>query len=259
MSPMPLPAFHALLLLGLLVCSIAAAQESSVTLTNPFSSPSDLVQGEKIYLAQCALCHGKDGRGGGGGNDLTSGSFKRASSDEGLFQIVAKGIPGTVMPGFNLSGREIWQVLAYIRSLNVRRSAEIVKGDAAAGAKVFEKHGCGGCHATGAGPDLAGIGARRSLAELRRSILDPQAEVSSAWWRIEATAKDGRKVSGRRLNEDTYTVQLLDAGGRLISLLKSDLAGYTILRESPMPTFRDKLSESELSDLLAFLVKKEQP
>lgn len=256
---MPPLASHARLLLWLSICAVVAAQESSVTLTNPFSSPSDLAQGERIYLAQCALCHGKDGRGGGGGSDLTTGSFKRASSDEGLFQIIAKGIPGTVMPGFNLSGREIWQVLAYIRSLNVRRSAEIVKGDPAAGARLFEKNGCGGCHGTGDGPELAGIGSRRSLAELRRSILDPQAEVSSAWWRIEAVTKDGRKVSGRRLNEDTYTVQLIDAGGRLRSLSKLDLAGYKILRASPMPTFRGRLSESELDDLLAFLVKKEQP
>src|SRR5262245_31673309 len=80
-----------------------AAQESESALSNPFTSDADVAAGEKIFVSQCASCHGRDGRGGGGGPDLTTGRFKRASSDEGIFQIINKGIPGTTMPGFLLN------------------------------------------------------------------------------------------------------------------------------------------------------------
>jgi mono/diheme cytochrome c family protein len=90
-----------------------AAQESEAALTNPFTSDADVAGGEKIFVSQCASCHGRDGRGGGGGPDLTTGRFKRASSDEGIFQIINKGIPGTTMPGFQLNAGPVWRVVAY--------------------------------------------------------------------------------------------------------------------------------------------------
>jgi putative heme-binding domain-containing protein len=249
------------LLLALLcsLASFAVAQESTATLVNPFDTRGDRDAGGRTFLAQCASCHGQDGRGTSAGPDLSTGNFKRASSDEGLFQIVAKGVPGTVMPGFNLAGREIWQVLAYIRSLNIGRSTEIVKGNKSRGAALFESSGCAGCHDGLGGPDLSGIGRRRSLAELRQSILEPQAEVDSEWWRIRAVTRDGATVTGRRLNEDTYSIQFVDGGGRLRAALKSDLARHEILRDSPMPSFREKLTSSQIDDVLAYLVSKGAP
>jgi mono/diheme cytochrome c family protein len=61
-------------------------------------------------------------------------------------------------------------------------------------------------------------------------------------------------VTGRRLNEDTYTVLLIDAQERLVSLLKADLREYTIIKTSPMPSYKDTLTPAERADLLAYLL-----
>lgn len=71
---------------------------------------------------------------------------------------------------------------------------------------------------------------------------------------VRAVTKDRKVINGRRVNEDTYTVQLMDDQGRLVSLLKADLREYTILVESPMPSSKGKLSGSEVADLVAYLL-----
>ncbi|MFN7921718.1 MAG: c-type cytochrome [Bryobacteraceae bacterium] len=234
-------------------------EESSASIKNPFTAPLDVSEGGRIFLSQCASCHGKDGRGGQGTPDLTTGRFRRASSDDGLYRVIAKGVPGTVMPGFNLAGREIWQTLAYVRSLHVNRAAELAKGDASKGAALVKTHGCMRCHSRNGeggftGPDLGGIGQQRTLAELRRSILDPQAEVSPDYWRIRAATRDGQSIAGIRLNEDTHSIQFLDSTGQLRSVVKSGLAKYELIRTSAMPSFREKLSDADLEDVVAYLI-----
>ncbi len=61
-------------------------------------------------------------------------------------------------------------------------------------------------------------------------------------------------MAGRRLNEDTYTVQIIDDSERLHSLLKADLRELTIATSSPMPSFKGKLTDDEISDVLAYLL-----
>lgn len=240
----------------LLAARVAGAQEeSSAALNNPFNSPVDRENGARVFLSQCASCHGRDGRGGQGTPDFTTGRFRRASSDEGLFQIIGRGIPGTVMPAFNLNARETWSTLAYIRSLSAgRAAATALKGDPARGAALFRSQGCARCHVDGPGEELTGIGRFQSAAEIRRSILDPQADVPPQYFRMRATTKTGVPLTGTRLNEDTYSVQYRDAGG-LKSVMKPALATYEIIRASPMPSL--KLAEAQVDDLVAFLMMGE--
>ncbi|MBI3683947.1 MAG: c-type cytochrome [Acidobacteria bacterium] len=242
---------------ALFLFSALLQQESSTRLANPLNTEAGREAGSRIYLLQCASCHGRDGRGGQGTPDLTTGNFRRASSDEGLYQIIAKGIPGTTMAGFSLEAREIWQTLAYVRSLSVPRPSERPTGDRARGEAIFRAHNCAGCHDHTA-PDLQQIARRRTPAQLRRSILDPDAEVPSAYWRLRATTRGGRTISGLRLNEDTYTVQFLDESGSLRGIAKSELSRYQIIRASPMPSLRDKLTPEQLEDLLVYLTGGER-
>jgi mono/diheme cytochrome c family protein len=71
---------------------------------------------------------------------------------------------------------------------------------------------------------------------------------------LRVVTKDGRTINGRRLNEDTFMVQLTDQDGRLYSLAKADLAAYELGTASGMPTFAGRLSDDELADLLAYLI-----
>jgi putative heme-binding domain-containing protein len=103
-------------------------------------------------------------------------------------------------------------------------------------------------------PDLSNIGTLRTASALQTSVLDPSRAMVPINRPVRAVTEDGRAINGRRLNEDTYTVQLVDDQGRLVSLVKADLRGYTILTESPMPAYKGKLSSAEVADLVAYLL-----
>jgi quinoprotein glucose dehydrogenase len=162
------------------------------------------------------------------------------------------------MNGFALDGSDVWKLITFLRSLTIGKGAELAKGDPGRGARLFESSGCAGCHTVSAkggliGPDLSEIGARRSLAQLERSVRDPGAEVEPDYWSLRARTRSGVEVSGIRLNEDTDSFQLIDAGGRLESLWKAELASWEIVRASPMPSLAGKLGRAAVDDLVAYL------
>ena len=244
----------------LLLALLAAlqAQDHSNLTTNPYNSPEDLVAGMKLFLSTCAACHGREGAGGSNGPSLTTGTFKRGNTDEGLHNTIANGVPGTPMSAFSLRNREVWQLVAYIRELNVRKSAAKATGDSARGERVFADRGCGQCHtARGgggfSGPDLGQIGLYRSLEQLESAVIDPNRDVAPAYWSLRARTKSGQTISGLRLNEDMDSFQIREASGRLRSVFKAELASHELVRTSPMPSFKDKLQKGELDDLVAFL------
>mgnify|MGYP001553219086 FL=1 len=103
-------------------------------------------------------------------------------------------------------------------------------------------------------PDLSDIGAVRNAASLLRSVRDPSSQMMPINRPVRAVTREGRVINGRRLNEDTYTVQLIDDHERLVSLSKADLKSYTISTVSPMPAYKDRLSEDEIADVLAYLL-----
>jgi putative heme-binding domain-containing protein len=162
------------------------------------------------------------------------------------------------MPAFSFSGLQIWELVTHVRALEIARGASQTKGDPQAGAAIFHAN-CVRCHVAGGeggltGPDLTSIGARRSNAELHEAISDPDSEVGSEYWSVAATTSTGRKVRGVRLNEDTFSFQIREENGRLLSLLKRDLKDVEVKRRSPMPSFKGKLSETQMDDVIAWLV-----
>ena len=76
---------------------------------------------------------------------------------------------------------------------------------------------------------------------------------------VRAVTREGRVINGRRLNEDTYTVQLSDEEGRLHSLVKSDLREYTISTKSTMPSYEKELTPEEISDVVSYLLSLKGP
>jgi putative heme-binding domain-containing protein len=103
-------------------------------------------------------------------------------------------------------------------------------------------------------PDLSDIGAIRSAGSIERSLLDPSSQMMPINRSVHIVTRDGKVINGRRLNEDTYTVQLADEEGRLISLAKPGLREYTISTKSDMPSFKGDLTQDELADLVAYLL-----
>ena len=234
------------------------AQHGTAGLSNPYNSPQDIAEGTLLYRSRCAVCHGPEGAGGKG-SDLTSGVFRRGSSDDAIFKTIADGVEGTEMPALDLDGRRVWQLVAYIRSLSAGRAAEQATGNPEAGkALFFGRGGCTSCHRVGdeggvIGPDLTTVGLRSSVPFLEASLLRPSENVRPEDWFVEARRPDGSTVKGRRLNEDTFSIQLLTADAGLRSLAKQDLAGYRVLKTSTMPSYAERLSAGEIEDLVAYL------
>ena len=241
-------AFAAALLTGL----AATAQPSE----NPFAGAADIAEGRRIFLGNCALCHGGDATGGRG-PDLSRGFFRRATTDARMFDIVQDGILGTGMPGTGLSQRKAWRVVAFIRSLS---GGEVeLPGDPARGRELFFGTGtCGTSHMVRGqggrqGPDLSWIGWQRAPDFLRSALLDPSEDVDPRWWTAVVVTESGARVGGVLVDEDQFTLRLLDGNDRLHSLAKRDLQSLERTKTSTMPSFRGVLSDEELDHVLSYL------
>jgi putative heme-binding domain-containing protein len=231
----------------------------AVLWAQPGYSPADIQTGKQLYGVNCSNCHGPNGDFVSG-VDLGHGTFRRASTDNELVAIMVQGIQGTPMPPANLSDQQAHQIVSYLRSMAAAsNSSSVGNADLAHGKSLFETKGCLNCHrlkdrGSRVGPDLTNVGARRKPADIERSIVDPNAEILPENRYVQATTRDGATITGRILNEDSFSLQLIDSKERLLSLQKADLSKFEILKKSPMPSYRDKLSSDELSDLTGYLV-----
>jgi putative heme-binding domain-containing protein len=219
---------------------------------------ADIEDGGRVFRTACANCHGQDGDQVPG-VDLGRGQFKRAQTDQDLIGIIQKGIPNTGMPATSFSTEQAARVVAYLRSVAASRRGGSVTGDAARGKLVFDGKGsCATCHRVGAagsrvGPDLSGIGLQRRAMELEQSIVDPEADIQITNRTYRVVAKDGTATTGRLLNIDSFSVQLLDTKEQLRSFAKSDLRDHGFV-PSPMPSFKGRLSAQEIADVVSYLV-----
>jgi putative heme-binding domain-containing protein len=222
-------------------------------------SPGDVQDGQRLFLGNCAACHGPEGDAVPG-VDLGHGKFQRASSDADLIKIIQKGIANTAMPPNNFADFQAGTIVAYLRDMaQPAAQSTLSGGNAMAGKAIFEgKGGCLACHrvkgnGSRVGPELTDIGALRRTVELERSVLDPDAEVLPQNRSFRIVTRDGAATTGRLLNQDAFTVQLMDSNERLKSYSKSDLREYVFVDKSPMPSYTGKLSPKELADLVSYL------
>ena len=239
--------------LSLIVANTAFSQRPSQGEANP-----ELANGERLYQANCATCHGADGDEIQG-VDLHSGHYRHAESGDQVAAIVRGGIPGTAMPPNNLPQQQILAIVAFLR--NPRNSAvgALPRGNRDRGKAIFERNGgCLSCHSidgkgSRVGPDLTDIGNLRQPDDLQRSILDPNGSVLPEYRFVELVSADGTMIQGRRLNEDPFMIELIDSTERLLSLQKEKLRSYRVLPDSPMPSYQTKLGQQEVIDLVTYL------
>jgi cytochrome c oxidase cbb3-type subunit 3 len=212
--------------------------------------------GRRIFESQCALCHGQKG-GGGRGPALNRPKLEKAPDDAALRKLIEEG-SGDMPGAWQLHPDEVAGVAAYVRSLG-QLPAEVVSGDAARGARVFASNGCTGCHIVGGegeafGPELTSVGARRGAGFLRQTVLKPAATLPEDFLYVSVAPAKGAAVRGVRVNEDSFTIQVRDAGGRHHSFRKTEIRELRRLNgETPMPPYEGRIGNAELDDLVAYL------
>jgi putative heme-binding domain-containing protein len=246
---------------------------------NPLAGDAKAAKaGEYEFRINCALCHGLGARGGGRGPDLTRAVKKHTHSDADMFQVISNGIAGTAMPangtngqGVGMTDEEIWQIITYIRSQEVKAPAQAL-GNAARGKNLFYGDAnCSLCHMVEGkggrlGPELTAVGGSRTREAIIDSVRNPSRRL--AWGLTESTKEfpqeyesvtvvtaDGKQIKGVTLNEDSFSVQIMDAGEQIHLLEKDKLLSFQKTRESAMPKYTtDTLSDKELEDIVAYLV-----
>jgi len=226
-------------------------------------TPADVATGAGIYTARCAACHGLEGNAVAS-VDMRRGQFRTAVTDEDLKRVITRGVPNAGMPPFNFDAAQLNAVVAYIR-MGIGQTgdggAAVTGGDAVKGRVIFQsaEAGCLTCHRVSgfggrSGPDLSDIGAGRTPAALYASITDPSSAMHPINRPVVAVMADGRRITGRRLNEDTYTVQLSTETGDLVTLDKDKLKRLEISTTSNMPSYKDRLSADAIRHLVAYLL-----
>jgi putative heme-binding domain-containing protein len=220
---------------------------------------TDIENGGRQYTNNCVYCHGPEGDQIPGIN-LLQGKFRRTLSDDDIAHIIREGIPGTGMPAQNMNEGNARTIVAYLRSAASVPASTATGGDAARGKTIFEgKGGCTSCHrAAGVGsrigPDLSDIGALHRAVELEQSLVDPGAVVLPQNRYVKVVTKDGSAVTGRLMNQDTFTLQMIDSQDHLRSFTLADLRQHSVVTTTSMPSYKDRLSSQEQADVVAYLV-----
>lgn len=217
----------------------------------------DLSAGKVIFEGRCASCHGMDG-GGGKGPNLHRAKLEKAPDDEALRNVILNGIPPRMPAGWYFNQEEIANLAGYVRSLGTV-AEKAVPGNPSHGAIVYAHSGCSACHilageGNGFGPELTSVGSQLSADRLRETIRNPDRALPDDFMYVIATTASGRALRGIRVNEDSFSIQFKDMTGKIYSFRKDELKSLTKQHErTPMPSFESILSDSDTTDLVAYL------
>jgi mono/diheme cytochrome c family protein len=102
------------------------------------STPESIASGKRAYDANCAPCHGNVAQGavkagitisiieeqrGKQPPDLTDEQWDHGSSDAEVFAVIKRGVPPTMMPGFDgrIPDGDIWNIVNYLHTLAPKR------------------------------------------------------------------------------------------------------------------------------------------
>jgi putative heme-binding domain-containing protein len=132
------------------------------------------------------------------------------------------------------------------------------EAEMAKGTNLLKANGCLSCHRVGdmgsyLGPNLTGIGANRSAEQIRAALVTPNKDVTPENRSVRLVTGDGKTVTGRILNQDGFSVQLIDSSDQLKSFQKAGLREFEIVTTNPMPSYATKMSAQDLTDLVHYL------
>jgi cytochrome c oxidase cbb3-type subunit III len=227
-----------------------------------------VVQGSPQFQANCAGCHGADGKGGDKGPSIATLPGVVALSEIELIKIVRDGTSAG-MPSFErLGDEEITAVVRYLRTLQGKTAVsetEELTGDAVAGRVLyFGKAQCSSCHMVNTGgvgqggfiaSDLTGYGANHPARAIKQAIVQPDTPLDPASRAVEVQTKTGQNLIGVVRSEDNFNLALQTQDGRYHFLTRSSLAEVNYKQYSLMPRdYGTRLTSKELDDLVSFLM-----
>ncbi|HEV3004342.1 MAG TPA: transporter substrate-binding domain-containing protein [Pirellulales bacterium] len=231
-----------------------------------------LAEGQALFRGLCSGCHGGAGRGGKG-PDLTDSRWIHGDKDLDIARVIKEGVPKTTMKklGESLKEEQIARLVGYIRRL-ARTPGEsawrpYLAGDPEAGRKLFfdpkGKAICSKCHTVKGqggriGPPLDRIASRRAPEYIMESILLPSKDIDPNYESVQVATSRGTVITGLRINETNFSIQLREENGRFHSFLKKELDEVAVSKKSLMPdNMPDVLTIKDLHDLFAFLMTLE--
>ena len=225
---------------------------------NPLEGNAEAIKsGMGLFRSRCADCHGVDARGVRS-PDLTQ-VWASGRTDDGLFRTVKGGVPNTEMVANpRMFDHEIWQVLAYLRTLAAPASTDPPRGNAENGQRLFRAN-CASCHRVNnaggrLGPDLSRVGAARARDAMVRQIRGAVEDFRPGYEPVTITPADGQPIRGVKKNEDLFSVQIMDTRERIQGYEKDKVKAVANDTRSAMPVFgTDRLSESDLDDIIRYL------
>jgi putative heme-binding domain-containing protein len=256
---------------GLAARAVSQAQTGQPA-TAAAPDPAALAEGQALFRGLCSGCHGGAGRGGKG-PDLTDNRWIHGGTDDDIARVIRNGVLNTTMKklGESLKEEQIRRLISYIRSL-ARAPGEsswkpYIAGDLEAGRRLFfdvkGKAQCARCHTVQGeggriGPVLDRIASRRAPEYLMESILEPSKDIAPEFETVAVATNEGRVITGLRVNETNFNVQLREESGRFHSFFKRDLEEVKVLKASLMPeNYGELLTVKELHDLFAYLLTLE--
>ncbi|MEP6845910.1 MAG: c-type cytochrome [Panacibacter sp.] len=255
----------------LLMPACKQPDKSNAIIPDASNLPDSVIAGKNIFEISCVRCHGMDA-GGITGPSLKRSKLAHAPDLAAFTQVVEFGINGTGMPAhWDLTDADCSKLYAYISYLK-NEGMETPSGDTAAGRLVYTKSICANCHMNSGegnsiGPELSQIGTSRSPAYLKQAIIDPGAALPgstdplngygfSLYLPVKVVTTDGTTITGLRINEDTYTIQMKDLSNNYYSFNKDDLQSLEKNYDtSLMPSFKNVLTDKEIENLVAYLYK----
>ena len=242
------------------ISPFARAMPAATQLAGDASLP---VGDQRTFESVCASCHGLDGRGGERGPDISLRPEVVRKSDAELLRILQEGKTAAGMPSFAAFGSpKLAALVNYLRSLQGRPKETKLPGDPQKGKALFYgKAKCSDCHMVGGqggffGQDLTSYALRRSAAEVRGAILNPNKDLDPRRGLITVILSDSTTLLGVARNEDNFSLQLQTADGAFHLLNKSDIRKLTYAGATAMPAdYGSSLSALELDDLVSFLLR----
>lgn len=211
----------------------------------------DAGAGRELYMKRCFWCHGEQGRGDGPAasgmiprpRDFTSADYKIRSTphgqlptDDDLFRVISRGLPGTPMPGWQsiLTETDIRNLVSYSKSLSPRFGREHPEpippppgspGSIQQGKEVYRKARCSMCHGE-VGRGDGGITAALSFQ-----------------WGLPYVARDFTRGWTFKGGHEPRDIYLRVTGG---------------INGTPMGPYRDLLADQERWDLAHYVASLDQ-